>query len=90
MVNGLSLASKTNGFIRHQTTALGGSDRAAEVGLSTRTKLAFFTFGCVQGNDVITYSHVRHTLTDRFNNTATFMTQNSGKDTFGVYCFYSE
>jgi hypothetical protein len=63
---------------------LGSANLAAEVGLARFAELAFLAFGGVESNDGVTGLDVGHTLTNRFDDTGTFVTENDGEGTFGV------
>jgi hypothetical protein len=63
---------------------LGGSNLAAEVGLSGLAELALLAFGCVESDDVVTRLDVGDTVTNRLDNTGTLVSEDNGESTLRV------
>lgn len=60
----LALAREARSTVGHQTFALRGADRLAEIGLAAQAELALAALGGVQRDHVITDFHARHTCVD--------------------------
>jgi len=86
VVNGLSVLGESGSTVGHDSLSLGGSDLGAEVGLLARAEnaAAFLAFGSVAGDNDVTNLNAGNSLTDTFNNTGGFVTQDTGEETFGV------
>jgi len=80
----LALALESRGTVGHQTLTLGGSDLAAEVGLSGLAELALLAFGGVESDNVVTRLDVGDALADRLDNTGTLVSKDNGESTLGV------
>jgi len=85
MENGFSFASETRGRIGHQALTLSSSDRTAKVRLSADAELALFALSSIKGNNVVSGDNISDTLTNRFDNTTTFVAKNGREDTFRVF-----
>ena len=81
----LATGLEPRGTIRHHTLTLGSADLAAEVGLAGLAELAFAAFGGVQGDDIVTGLDGGDALTDGFDDTGTFVTEDNGEGTLGVF-----
>jgi hypothetical protein len=64
---------------------LGEANSTAKVGLSACAELALLALSSIKRDNVITNSDISDTLTDRFNNTTTFVTKDGRESTFGIY-----
>lgn len=80
----LAAGLKTRGAVGHHTPTLSGSNLAAKVGLSRYAELALLALGGIEGNDVISRLNIGHTLTYRFDDASTFVTENDGEGSFGI------
>ena len=84
VVQRLALVGEAGGAIRHHTLALGCTNGATQVGFARGAELALATFSGIEGNDVVTDFQSGYAGADRFNNTATFMAKDSGKQALWV------
>ena len=71
------------GSVWHEALPLSTSDLRAKVGLGTLAKNAsrFATLRCVTRNDMIAGFDAGNSLSDRFNNAASFVSENARKET---------
>jgi hypothetical protein len=79
-----ALASEARCAVGHDTLSLCSADLAAEVRLAGFAELAFFAFGGVKCNDVITRLHIGNALSNRLDVTSTLVSEDDGESTLGV------
>ena len=84
MVDRLAIFGESSGAVGHQPFALGFADLLAQVGLARLAEFALTTFGRIQRDHMIAHLHAGDAFAERFDNTAAFVTQHAGKDSFRV------
>mmetsp|Transcript_41385 Transcript_41385/g.68107 ORF Transcript_41385/g.68107 Transcript_41385/m.68107 type:complete len:340 (+) Transcript_41385:885-1904(+) len=85
MINILLFALKTNSFVGHKSTALCRAYCLTQIGLTTGTEFARFTFRNIQRYHDIARLTARHFRAHTLDDAASFMTQYGWEDTFGVF-----
>ena len=81
----LAAGLEPRGTVGHHTLTLGGTDLPAEVGLAGLAELALTAFGGVQGDDIVPGLDRSHAFSDGFDDTGTFVAEDDGEGTFGVF-----
>jgi len=79
MVDRLALIAEAGGAVGHQTLALSGANRAAEVGLARLAELALPAFGGIERNHVIADGNRRDALAHRLDDSAALVAEDAGE-----------
>ena len=90
MENRFAVLAEAAGTVWHQALPLSRTNRLTQVGFARSTELTLAAFGGVQRNHMVAHLNTGDAFTDRFNNTATFVTQNRREDTFRIITRQSE
>ena len=84
MEEGLAVACESRSSIWHDPAALGGADLTTQVGLSGLAELAFFAFGCVEGDDVVAWLDGGDAGANRLHDAGSLVTENDWEGALGV------
>ena len=85
MVDRLTILGKSAGAVRHQALALGGSNGLAEVGFTGFAEAALAAFGGIKWNYVVSHCNAGDPGADLLDHRAALVTEDGGKETFGVF-----
>lgn len=80
----LTTGAEAGGAVGHHTSALGGADLAAKVGLAGLAELALLALGGVESDDVVAGLHVGDALADGLDDTGTLVSEDDGEGALGI------